>query len=241
MEDLVSRVNKTVSCKDSEYIPKCADAGKVVGGYQIMHNGLKVVTGCYHGQWMTDLITRCNGHHEPQEEKAFYEVLKYIKPGSCMIEVGSFWAYYSMWFNKEVPDAVNHMIDISEYYVGIGSTNFQLNNLYGNFYVGSVPSFSIDEFIKQENIDHIHLLHSDIQGHELELLEGSNNSFDKIDYMFISTHSNELHTKCLDFITKKGFIILCEHNLDQAYAADGLIVAKNPLIDTDFTKISISK
>jgi hypothetical protein len=65
------RTRKTISCKDSEYIPKVTNAGEIFDGFQIMHNGLKIVNGCYHGDWMSYIIQECKGHHEPQEEKAF--------------------------------------------------------------------------------------------------------------------------------------------------------------------------
>ena len=70
------------------------DAGKVFksakGDYQLMHNGVKVVKDCYYGYsaWMSDIIFGLKGHHEPQEERVFYEILKYVPEGSVMIEWG---------------------------------------------------------------------------------------------------------------------------------------------------------
>ena len=44
--------------------------------YQLMHNGIKIIQDCYYGSWITTLIEILKGHHEPQEEKVFYEILK---------------------------------------------------------------------------------------------------------------------------------------------------------------------
>ena len=121
--DQQARILLTVGCDDADYIPKHQDAGKVFENeetpYQMMHNGIKVVKDGY-CPWMTDLIYGLKGHHESQEEKVFYEVLKHIPAGGVMIELGSFWAYYSLWFAKEVPNAINYMIepDPSRYALG---------------------------------------------------------------------------------------------------------------------------
>ena len=37
---------------------------------QIMHNGLRVLADGYCGEWMTQLIARCRGCHEPQESES---------------------------------------------------------------------------------------------------------------------------------------------------------------------------
>lgn len=63
-------------CRDCDDVPKVADAGEVLETpegerIQIMHNGLRVVADGYYGQWMTDLIRLCRGHHETQEERIF--------------------------------------------------------------------------------------------------------------------------------------------------------------------------
>ena len=65
---------------------------------QIMHNGIRVLAGGYYGAWMQDLITRCKGVHEPQEEVVFAEIMKHLSDDATMIELGGFWSYYSIWF-----------------------------------------------------------------------------------------------------------------------------------------------
>jgi hypothetical protein len=52
----------------------------------------------------------------------------------------------------------------------------------------------------------------------------------KIGYLFISTHSNQLHQDCITLLKIKGYLIVCEANLDESYSVDGIIVAKLPEI-----------
>ena len=65
-----ARIDMTIRCKDSSLIPKVERAGEVFLDqdftYQLMHNGLKVVSGGYYGEWMRELIEKLKGHHEPQ-------------------------------------------------------------------------------------------------------------------------------------------------------------------------------
>jgi len=254
MTEIEKRIEKTKSCKDCEYIPKVKNAGKIIDNFQIMHNGVKIVKGCYHGDWMSEIIIECNGHHEPQEEKAFYEVLKHIPDNATMIEVGSFWAYYSMWFNKSVKNSHNFMIDISDESLNVGRKNFEINRMNGNFFIDSVPNFNFEKFINDNNIDFVDILHFDIQGWEYHLLQECSKNLYKIGYMFISTHTDRytpgefwnspkemLHEDCLKFLIDNNFIILCEHNMKESASHDGLIVAKNPNINIDFNEIKISK
>jgi hypothetical protein len=94
--DNAARAEMTVSCRDCELIPKVRDAGKVVSlegkPVQIMHNGVRVVAGGYYGDWMTGIIERLQGHHEPQEEVVFHEILKHVAPDATMLELGGFWS-----------------------------------------------------------------------------------------------------------------------------------------------------
>lgn len=102
--DNLARAEMTVGCHDSDAIPKVANAGRVetVDGQQIqlMHNGVRVVAGGYYGDWMTGIIERLRGHHEPQEEIVFHELLKHLPPAATMVELGGYWSYYSLWFKS---------------------------------------------------------------------------------------------------------------------------------------------
>src|SRR4030095_1193616 len=99
----------TISCRDTDVIPKVSGAGSLVWRgserLQRMHNGVEVVYGGYHGAWMAHVIRGLNGHHEPQEELLFHVLLRYVREAALMVELGSFWAYYTQWFLKSIPDS----------------------------------------------------------------------------------------------------------------------------------------
>ena len=77
--DKKDRINLTISCKDCDRIPKVSNAGKVISengqDFQVMHNGLKVLSGIYGGDGVREIINKLNGHHEPQEELIFHHLL----------------------------------------------------------------------------------------------------------------------------------------------------------------------
>jgi len=216
-KDAEHRIKMTVSCRDCDYIPKVKGAGafKVVGGkeYQIMHNGVLAEAGGYFGDWMSEIITKLQGHHEPQEEKLFYEILKLLPPGSTMIELGSFWAYYSIWFNKTIPRATNYCCEPDPENLKLGERNAKVNKtknmnfiqsaagksdgLIINFELEgenrkpiSVSTKSIDGIMKQYNPRRFDIVHMDVQGAELSALEGAEVSIrsGKVRFVLISTH-----------------------------------------------------
>ena len=157
-----------------------------------------------------------------------------------------------MWFQKELKDSINYMIEPDSFNMGQGKRNFELNNLKGSFiqaYIGkqssqdgAVKTMCIDDFVKEHSIKFIHMLHSDIQGFEYDMLVGASRTFDlkQIGYVFVSTHSNDLHNQCLKFLIERKFIIIAEANLDESFSEDGLIAARAPHFD-GVTKIEISK
>ena len=91
-----ARIDMTLRCRDCDHLPKVSGAGEVIERdgipRQRMHNGLLVRAGAYHGAWMVEIIERLRGHHEPQEEVVFSEVLRHCTPGGCMVELGAFWS-----------------------------------------------------------------------------------------------------------------------------------------------------
>ena len=247
-----TRINLAASCHDCDYIPKVTNAGniEIYNGVpvQIMHNGVRVLLGGYHGNWMSTIISILKGHHEPQEEKVFYEVLKTIPNKATMIELGSSWAYYSAWFNKAIVGAFNYMIEPHPEKLALGKKNFVLNDMVGTFYnafIGSttdrnavfidwdekefiLPKICIDDFVMENKINFIHILHSDIQGAEYEMLLGAQKTMldKKIGYIFISTHGN-WHKQCYNFLKNFDFIIIAEHTPQESYSGDGLIVGRH--------------
>jgi FkbM family methyltransferase len=269
------RVELTCSCPDAEIIPKVEFAGKqiVENGQkiQIMHNGLKVVAGGYYGDWMAEIIERCKGHHEPQEELAFYEVLKRIPVQAKMLEVGGFWVYYSLWFLKEFPTQRQAFaIEPDPAHIKVGEANATLNGLPVKFIQGfisketgvqnfqteksgvlSIPAISIVDFIKQQNIDYLDLILCDAQGGEIALLEGLQAlvEHNKIGFVIVSTHSEHItgdpltHQRCLAIIKSLNGQVLLEHDVHESFSGDGLIVAKfgEKIVDWVEPKLSRSR
>lgn len=273
-QDLKRRILMTVNCEDCNYISKVSNAGQTYSmnedSYQLMHNGLKIIEGCYHGQGVTEIIRLLRGHHEPQEEKVFYEILKYVKPGSIMLELGSHWSYYSMWFQKDVPGARNYMVEPDPINIEVGKRNFILNNMIGEFYntsigrdssppipfecesdnkIRKIPRVSVDDFLENNDINYVDLLFADIQGYEYQMLEGAVKSIAnrKIRFVFLSTHhhliSNDpiIHHRCLDFLKKNKAHIIVSHTVTESYSGDGLIVASFLETDRNIPEISISR
>lgn len=263
---LRERVLTGIFCDDCSYLPRVEYAGKVIENldgesYQIMHNGIKVFKDSYYGSWMTTLISLLHGHHEPQEEKAFHEVLKYISKDAVMIELGSYWGYYSMWFQKEVPGAQNFLIEPDPKNIEIGKKHFVFNDMVGHFTQAMIsdksessaefidwdynkhyiPAVSIDDFAAQNDISYIDILHSDIQGAEIKMLQGCSRLIyqKKIGYFFVSTHRGT-HDICVEYLRVAGYDILININRQESFSADGLIVAKLPHIEGP-SCINISK
>ena len=242
----LKRAIQTVKGDDADYIPKVNHAGEIFKTpdgtpYQLMHNGVKVALHSYYdSQWLTDVIYGLKGHHEPQEEKCFYELLKYMPENATMIELGSYWAYYSLWFGAAVKNAKNYLIEPDPRRLEIGRKNFALNQKTGSFhrgYLGNVidtdpdlngaKRISIDDFLEEEKIEQVNVLHSDIQGAEHEMLKSAVKHLDRIDYFVISTHNPQTdHFPCLEFLKQHNFIILAEHTSEESCSGDGLIVAR---------------
>lgn len=234
----LKRIRIVKDAPENAKIKKVDHAGEIEKGLFVMHNGLKIEPLSYVGPEMLRLMAENKGIHEPQEEYAFQEVLKYIKQNGVMLEVGAYWSFYSMWFAKQVKGARNFMLDNNDGVVR-GKENFRLNGLRGTFeiaYVGQgveiegVPVITIDEFAAKHKIEFIDLLHADIQGHELSMLQTMPDLIDgmKIGYLFISTHTVELHQQCIDLLKSKGYTIVCEADFEHTFSPDGVLVAKNP-------------
>lgn len=236
------RIDKVCAAEINQLIERVPNAGTIEYGYQVMHNGLKVRIGSYYGYGesfdATHLMLQMNkGVHEPEEEYYFKEVLRRLSDNAVMIELGAYWSYYSMWFNSEIEGAKNYMIEPDARSLYSGKQNFSLNGLQGNFFqyfIGHMSdestmpfTVSIDDFLARQQINKVDILHCDIQGYELDMLAGAVNALSKksVEYIFISTHSQDLHRDCLDFLKGYDYYIYTEIDLESISSFDGLIVA----------------
>jgi FkbM family methyltransferase len=236
---------------------------------QIMHNGLRVLYGGYHGDWMANIIRGLRGHHEPQEEKAFYELLRYCRPKTCILELGAFWAYYSMWYLKEVPFATAFCLEPDAAHIAVGQENMRLNELTASFAhacVGDcyleqkrfvtesgesvlIPQHTVPSAMTHFGLNEVELLHADVQGAEVGLLLSCAPLFaaGRIRFVVVSTHhasisgSASTHQDCVAYLEASGANILCEHDVDESFSGDGLIVAAMRLEDKLIPPVHISR
>lgn len=235
------RTRQVMACPDNPFIPRVPSAGRVDGGVQIMHNGLKVRAGSYYGQEPIRLLQCNRGVHEPQEERVFQEVLKKIPPGAAMLELGAYWSFYSMWFCSVVPGARAFMVEPFAANLAEGKANFSLNNLKGHFthaWVGvaagvapdNVPVVSVDDLAATHGLEEIALLHSDIQGAELDMLKGGEKILgrNQVAYTFISTHGEEIHGACDGFLRERGYLPVASIPPSESYSLDGILVHQAP-------------
>lgn len=234
-----ARIDDVRNCPDNQYIPRVDNAGEMTGDCLVMHNGLRIVKGSYYGIGMLLLLKHNQGVHEPQEELIFMEVLKYMPEEAVMIELGAYWGFYSMWFHKEVKNPTCYLIEPEPRNLEFGRENFAKAKMWGSFRQGFVGATSgksddgvdiicVDDFIAEHAIDRIHILHADIQGAEYDMLIGAGKALrdDKIDYIFISTHTNELHQRCLALLADYDFDILAEADVSASYSMDGIVAAR---------------
>ena len=239
----VGLIEDATSCPDNAYIKRCPDAGKIDGSTITMHNGVRVRALGYYGSGILNMLVQNRGVHEPQEERAFAAVLPHIAPGSTILELGAYWGFYSLWFATEIPGAKCFLVEPDPRNLEAGRQNFHLNGLSASFTraaVGSVGTtglksaamVSVDGFCELHRIDRLQVLHSDIQGSELLMLQGAKKMLatKTIDYVFISTHGDVCHYGCLKILQEAGYIILCSADNKQSYSLDGIIVARCPAI-----------
>ncbi len=235
------RAKMVRACPDYAHFSPVANAGTVVDGCQVMHNGLKVLVGSYYGEKASVLLAKTRGVHEPQEERVFEQILKLIKPGSVMIELGAYWSFYSMWFCMEVADAKPFLVEPIQANLEYGQKNFALNGFKGDFtraYVGpasstandGTPVICVDNFVRDKGIQRIAILHCDIQGFELDMLRGADQVIRerRVDYYFISTHSERIHMECEAFLRQRGMKVITSISLAESFSVDGVLVCADP-------------
>lgn len=255
--DVEARLTLTSSCTDCDSIPKVWNAGQVVTEnglrVQIMHNGLKVVADGYCGSWMTRLIGKLRGHHEPQEEVVFHEVLKHVGATATMIELGGSWSYYSLWFllGREERRAI--VIEPDTWNISLGRRNARLNHapiLFEQACAGaepmaevsfvaersgriSIPQVSVPSLMQQYDVSVLDLLHCDIRGAENEIIRSCETLFrnKRIKFALFATHSHHIngdpltHQRCLAALQDFGATILAEHDVHEGFGEHGLIAA----------------
>lgn len=255
------RIELVKQSPDNFKIKRVPDAGKVRWGKQVLHNGLKINVGSYYGPEKTVMLFENQGVHEPQEELIFAQVIEYLRgqseSESKMLELGSFWSFYSAWFASELKSTRNYMVEPESFNMESGKRNFALNRLSGKFINAFVSDFHeldsddvrticVDGLMDELKLDSLTILHSDIQGYEGKMLDGASRLLSQhaCEFVFVSTHSNDIHAQCRSKLQDHGYTILSDIDLDETYSDDGLIFAisrdsRFKLVDVPATKVAV--
>jgi hypothetical protein len=234
-----TRIEDVKSAPDNAHIPRVPSAGVLRDGWITMHNGIEVSALGYYGPGVLNMLIENRGVHEPQEERVFAEILRYVPSGGMMLELGAYWGFYSLWFKKAIQGATCFLVEPDLGNLRSGMANFERNGeraVFEQAYVGSapavapdgIPMVSVDAFCQERAIQHISILHADIQGAEAQMLRGAAEMLGRkgIDFVFISTHSNALHEGCIGLLALYGYEVLAEADLDATYSYDGVVVAR---------------
>ncbi|WP_354699231.1 hypothetical protein DSM112329_04941 [Paraconexibacter sp. AEG42_29] len=263
------RIERTVAVRDTDALPKVPGAGEVFDHdgqpVQRMHNGVLIEKDCYQGAWGTEIIRRLDGHHEPQEEVAFAAIVERLRGEEgpiTMIELGSFWAYYSLWLRHEVPSATSLLVEPDPRNLDVGRRNFALNGVdatvvhaaVGPEHGGSIkipfdsdgvirptPTVTLDGLFADHGLTRCDLLLCDIQGMELQMLQGAAAALrdGRLRFLVISTHHFTFsgdpltHQKCLELLTDAGAHVIAEHTVYESCSGDGLIAVSMDPRDRD--------
>ncbi|MCG5510659.1 FkbM family methyltransferase [Ectothiorhodospira lacustris] len=243
--DFRGRYREIVSDPLNLLIRRVPNAGFVVDGHVVMHNGLLMpLSGdlAYYKQF-SDILVINRGVHEPLEEFCFQSLLDSMKVnGPVMLELGAYWGHYSSWFKCICPDSRVILVEPDENNFMSGCYTFNKNALQGEFirdFVGK-DSFTVDKFLVRSSIDKLDLLHADIQGYELEMLDGASKSLHNgsISYVMVSTHSERLHSDVLLFLERCHYRIEVSSSFEwHSTSYDGFIFASHVNAKRVFTDL----
>lgn len=243
--DFVGRFREVISDPLNLLIERVPQAGTIEGNDVYLHNGNRVpVAGAeaYYGQFSTLLVLN-RGVHEPLEEYVFQELVKRLPDSPRMIELGAYWAHYSMWLKRIRPQATVIMVEPDSGNLAAGKANFARNGFEGEFIHGAVGKglWELDDFFATRGLSHLDVLHVDIQGAEGVLLQGGRETLgnSRIDYLFVSTHSQALHQGVAEELTRFGYRVEVSSDFDnETTSFDGFIFAASATTDPIFSNFS---
>lgn len=150
-----------------------------------------------------------------------------------MIELGAYWGFYSAWFRSRHPQNRVFLVEPEPLNLEAGRRNFELNDLEGEFIPNFIGPGGLDlaAFMSERGLDRLGILHADIQGAESHLLESiaALLSEPRIRFLFISTHSQQLHLDCQARLQSHGYRIVASADFErQTFSFDGVLVAAAP-------------
>lgn len=236
-DDELGRFREIVSDPLNLLIDRVPQAGYLdADGYVVLHNGHRVAPEgeqAYYGRF-SDILIINRGVHEPLEEYVFQELLRTLRGSKpVMIELGAYWAHYSMWLKKVCPEATCIMVEPDAQKLGVGRDNFARHGYQGEFinqHVGE-DGFRLDGFIAERQLARIDILHCDIQGYETAMIEHAQQTFKerRVGTALISTHNEDIHRAISDRLAGFGYRIEVSSPYEtHTTSHDGFIFASSP-------------
>jgi Methyltransferase FkbM domain len=244
--DFLGRFREIISDPLNLLIERVPEAGFVDGDLVYLHNGLRVPVagpGAYYGPFSQVLVLN-RGVHEPLEEYVFQQVLERLPENPSMIELGAYWGHYTMWLKKQRPRGDVILVEPDLACLRAGQDNFARNGFKGEFiqaFVGA-GKFEVDAFFRNRKVKQLDILHTDIQGFEVEMLQGGQDVLAKrrVHYLFVSTHSQAIHGTIVDGLGRLGYRVEISSDFDiQTTSFDGFVFASSPEVAAVFGDIRI--
>jgi hypothetical protein len=241
-DDRLGRFREIVSDPLNVLIERDPRAGTVEDGAVWLHNGNRVPVDCYYGRF-SEILTINRGVHEPLEEFVFQQVMRLMPADPTMLELGAYWAHYSMWMKRKRSTAKVFMVEPDLVNLEVGRVNFALNCFDGTFILAKVghDDFQVDRFMNSQGYPQLTILHSDIQGFESEMLDGCAETLSRglIDYAFVSTHSQTLHAEVIDKLTTSGMRVEVSADFEnETTSCDGLVFASRSSLPAVFSEFA---
>lgn len=171
------------------------------------------------------------------------------KPYS-MIELGSNQAYYSLLFKHILgpQSTTNIMIEPSHERLDVGKKQFAINKCEGIFYCNgigsnwiwnnnlefSAPPITLNQVMSDNQLEHVDILHCDIDGSEMLMLEENRDIFTagKVEYLFLFTHRSgnvSTHEPCKEYFDDSNYELIYEWTYNptkRCVATDDTLVFK---------------
>jgi hypothetical protein len=158
--------------------------------------------------------------------KLICESLK-SKERCTMVELGSNVAYYSILFKQLLGSdkTLNVLVEPDKQMFEYSKDSFKFHGLDGIFINKGIgnkhvtnnriidcETTTLEDILKEVGLQEIDILHCDIDGSELLLLEENGNFFidKKTKYMFLSTHGTDIHKICKKTLEGFGYSVLVE-------------------------------
>ena len=241
-----------------EFHPK---AGMIEGDRQFLWNGGITVfphgDDVVHQIWTLTL-----GAPEPDEILLFLKVVERLPEDAVMMELGAGNGFYSIIMGKESPKAKLILVEANPRIYSIAKENMALNDFLDRSvvinaavagtsgktfgvreaYYGSsiraeggdyqVSSVSVDDLMKNLNLDRVHIVHVDVQRAEEMVIQGMHEALSQqtVDYVFVGTHSQDLHKNCEKKLNSYGYKTIFSRDKNQCIGFDGILVCANPAL-----------